>query len=46
MELKVVHNKLGATASVEGMLLACSCISNRLDKRREDKKSEFNEEKT
>ena len=38
---------LGATACVEGMLPACSCVCDRSDKRRKDKKkNEFNKEKT
>ena len=38
---------LRATACVEGMLLAWSCICDRSDKRKKDtKKSEFEEKKT
>ena len=39
--------RLGATACVEGMLPACSCVCDRSDKRRKDtNKSEFDKEKT
>ena len=38
---------LGATACIQGMLSACSCVCDRSDKRRKDKKeSEFDKEKT
>ena len=38
---------LGATAFIQGMLPACSCVCDRSDKRRkETKKSEFDKEKT
>ena len=38
---------LGATAYIEGMLPASSCVCDRSDKRRKDtKKSEFDKEKT